>query len=57
MLILGEVSKTIAEYQTDVIVSCCVPIVREVADEVVKAGFYRAGHPDAFDPTSVRFIF
>ena len=56
MLILGEVSKTIAEYQTDVIVSCCVPIVREVADEVVRSGYYRAGHPDAFDPTSVRFI-
>ncbi len=56
MLVLGEVSKTIAEYQTDVIVSCCVPIVREVADEVVKAGFYRAGHPDAYNPTSVRFI-
>ena len=56
MLILGEVSKTIAEYQADVIVSCCVPIVREVADEVVKSGYYRAGHPDAYDPTSVRFI-
>ena len=56
MLILGEVAKTIAEYQTDVIVSCCVPIVREVADEVVKSGYYRAGHPDAYDPTSVRFI-
>ena len=56
MLILGEVSKTIAEYQSDVIVSCMVPIVREVADEVVKSGYYRAGHPDAYDPTSVRFI-
>ena len=56
MLILGEVSKTIAEYQTDVIVSCMVPIVREVADEVVKTGYFRAGHPDAYDPTSVRFI-
>ena len=56
MLILGEVSKTIAEYQTDVIVSCCVPIVREVADEVVRAGYFRGGQPDAYDPTSVRFI-
>jgi hypothetical protein len=56
MLILGEVSKTIAEYQADLIVSCCVPIVREVADEVVKSGYFRAGHPDAYDPTSVRFI-
>jgi hypothetical protein len=56
MLVLGDVAKTIAEYQADVIVSCCVPIVREVADEVVKAGFYRAGHPDAYNPSSVRFI-
>jgi hypothetical protein len=56
MLILGEISKTIAEYQADIIVSCCVPIVREVADEVVRSGYYRAGHPDAYDPTSVRFI-
>jgi hypothetical protein len=56
MLILGQVSKTVAEYQADLIVSCCIPIVREVADEVVRAGFFQAGHPDAFDPTSVRFI-
>jgi hypothetical protein len=34
MLILGQVSKTVAEYQADLIVSCCIPIVREVADEV-----------------------
>jgi len=56
MLILGQVSKTIAEYQTDVIVSCCIPIVREVADEVVRSGFMLAGHPDAYDPRNVRFI-
>ncbi len=56
MLILGQVSKTIAEYEADIVVSCCIPIVREVADEVVKAGFYQAGHPDAYDPASVRFI-
>lgn len=56
MLILGQVSQTIAEYQADVVVSCCIPIVREVADEVVKAGFYQAGHPDAYSPADVRFI-
>lgn len=56
MLILGQVSKTIAEYQADVIVSCCIPIVREVADEVVKSGFTLAGHPDAYDPRNIRFI-
>ncbi len=56
MLILGQVSKTIAEYQAELIVSCCVPIVREVADEVVRAGFYQAGYPDAFRPEEIRFI-
>ncbi len=56
MLILGEVSKKVAEYQSDIIVTCCIPIVREVADEVVKAGYYQAGHPDAYRSTNTRFI-
>jgi hypothetical protein len=56
MLILGQVARTVAEYQSDLIVTCCIPIVREVADEVVKAGFFQAGHPDAHKPTNVRFI-
>lgn len=56
MLILGQVSKTVAEYQTDIIVSCCIPMVREVADEVVKAGYYQAGYPDAYDPRNTRFL-
>ncbi len=56
VLILGQVSKTVAEYQSDIIVSCSVPIVREVADEVVKAGFYQAGFPEAYNPANTRFI-
>ncbi len=56
MLILGQVARTVAEYQSDIIVACCIPIVREVADEVVRAGYYQAGHPDAYRPTDVRFI-
>ncbi|MEM6929990.1 MAG: DUF6754 domain-containing protein [Myxococcota bacterium] len=56
MLILGQVSKTVAEYGADIVVSCRIPVVREVADEVVKAGFFEAGFPDSHDPTSVRFI-
>ncbi len=56
MLILGQVSRTIAEYEADIVVSCRIPVVREVADEVVKAGFFEAGFPDAHDPSSVRFI-
>jgi hypothetical protein len=56
MLILGQVSKKVAEYQTDIIVTCTIPIVREVADEVVKAGFYQAGFPEAYNPANTRFI-
>ena len=56
MLILGQVAEKVAEYQSDLIVSCCIPIVREVADEVVKAGFYQAGYPDAYNPANTRFI-
>ena len=56
MLILGQVSNTVAEYQSDLIVSCCIPIVREVADEVVKAGYFQAGHPDAYNASNIRFI-
>lgn len=56
MLILGQVGKMVAEYQSDIIVSCCIPIVREVADEVVRAGFFQAGHPDAYRPQNTRFI-
>jgi hypothetical protein len=56
MLILGQVAKKVAEYQTDIIVSCTIPIVREVADEVVKAGFYQAGFPEAYKPANTRFI-
>jgi len=56
MLILGQVSRTIAEYGAEIVVSCRIPVVREVADEVVKSGFYEAGFPDQHDPASVRFI-
>jgi len=56
MLILGQVAEKVAEYQADIIVSCCIPMVREVADEVVKAGFYQAGFPDAYNPRNTRFI-
>lgn len=56
MLILGQVSQKVAEYQSDIIVSCCIPIVREVSDEVVRAGYYQAGYPDAYNPRNTRFI-
>ena len=56
MLILGQVAKMVAEYQSEIIVSCCIPIVREVSDEVVRSGFFQAGYPDAYNPRNTRFI-
>jgi hypothetical protein len=56
MLILGEVSKKVAEYQSEIIVTCCIPIVREVADEVVRAGYTQAGYADDYRSINTRFI-
>ena len=56
MLILGQVAKKVAEYQSDIIVSCRIPIVREVADEVVRSGYYQAGYPEAYNPRNTRFV-
>ena len=56
MLILGQVAEKVAEYQSDIIVSCRVPIVREVADEVVRSGYFQAGYPEAYNPRNTRFV-
>lgn len=56
MLILGRVAEVVANYESDMIVPCTYPMVREVADEVVRAGYYMAGRPDSYDPKNVRFI-
>jgi hypothetical protein len=56
MLILGRVSEIVARYDSDILVSCCIPVVREVADEVVRTGYYEAGRPDAYRPENTRFI-
>ena len=54
--ILGPVAEKVAEYASEIIVACRIPLVREIADEVVKAGFYRAGRPDAHRSDNVRFV-
>jgi hypothetical protein len=56
MLILGEVAKMVAKYQSEIIVSCCIPIVREVAEEVVRSGFTQAGYADDYRSVNTRFI-
>ncbi len=56
MNILGEVSKKIAQYDSNLIVPNTDPIVFTVAREVVKEAYIQAGRPDAFKPDSVYFV-
>ena len=56
MLVLGEVAKTVARYQSEIIVPTMYPFVMAVAEEVVKAGFYDAGRPDAHRPENILYL-
>jgi len=54
--VLGEIAKKTAQYGTRVSVPNCDPIVYTVAREVVRGAYIEAGHPDAFDQSSVYFL-
>jgi hypothetical protein len=56
MVILHEVAKTAATYETRTIVPCCMPLVFPIAEETVKNAYLDAGHPDAFRKDDVRFL-
>ncbi len=54
--ILSRVAQKVAEYQTSLIVPCYDPIVMTIAQETVKASYYSAGRPDAYNQDSVFFV-
>ena len=56
MLILGRVAETVAEYDSEIRVPCCIPLVAAVSEEVVRQGFYDAGRPDAHRPQNIQWI-
>jgi hypothetical protein len=56
MIILGNVAKMAARYETPLIVPICRPFVVPVAEESVQQGYLAAGKPDAYDKNSVRYI-
>ncbi|MBK8173440.1 MAG: hypothetical protein IPK60_24325 [Sandaracinaceae bacterium] len=56
LLILGRVSEIVARYDTDILVPCCIPLVANVGEEVVRQGFYDAGRPDSHKPHNVQWI-
>ena len=54
--ILSGVARTVAEYDTRVIVPNFDPIVMTVAQEVVREGFLAAGKPEAYNEQDVFYI-
>lgn len=56
MNILGSIAPKIAEYNTKFIFPNWDPVVTTVAQEVVKEGYYKAGHPEAFNPDNIFFV-
>ncbi len=56
LVILENVAKVTARYQTPIRVPVPYPIPFAIAEDMVKSGYLHAGRPEQYDPDSVRFI-
>ena len=56
MNILGSVAEKVAAYNTQLIFPNYDPVVMAVAQEVVKEGYSKAGHPEAYNPDNIYFV-
>jgi hypothetical protein len=56
MVILNDVARLTATYETPLIVPVCKPFVVPVAEEAVKQGHLNAGRPELYDPDNVRYL-
>jgi hypothetical protein len=56
MVILNDVARLAASYETPIIVPVCRPFVVPVAEEAVKQGFLNAGRPELYNPDNVRYL-
>lgn len=56
MIILGNVARTVAQYDTPLIVPLRLPFVLPVAEEAVRQGYMSAGRPDAYNKDNIRYI-
>ncbi len=56
MIILGNVAKTVARYETPLIVPVCRAFVVPLAEETVKQGYLDAGRPDAYNKNNIRYL-
>lgn len=56
LVILENVARITARYETPIRVPVTYPIPFTIAEEMVKSGYLHAGRSDQYDPDSVRFI-
>jgi hypothetical protein len=56
MVILNDVARLAATYETPIIVPVCRPFVVPVAEEAVRQGFLNAGRPELYNPDNVRYL-
>jgi hypothetical protein len=56
LIILESVARLTAKYQTPITVPVAYPIPFTIAEEMVRGGHLHAGHPEQYDPNSVRFV-
>ncbi len=56
MVILNDVARLAATYESPVIVPVCKPFVVPVAEEAVRQGFLNAGRPELYNPDNIRYL-
>jgi len=56
IIILGHVAGMTAEYEADLHVPCCVPIVMEAARESCKEAYLKKGRPDLYKESMVHYV-
>lgn len=56
MVILNDVARLAASYETPVIVPVCRPFVVPVAEEAVQQGYLNAGRPELYRSDTVRYL-
>jgi hypothetical protein len=56
VIILGHVAGMTAEYEADLHVPCCVPIVMEAAKESCKEAYLKKGRPDLYNENMVHYV-
>ena len=56
VIILGHVAGMTAEYEANLHVPCCVPIVMEAAKESCKESYLKKGRPDLYNDNMVHYV-